>query len=79
MVKKYKYGLVLSGGGTRGFAHLGVIAALHDIGIKPDVITGASAGSIVGAFVAAGKSPKEIRDIFKKRIRISVYQDSHSG
>lgn len=71
MGKKYKYGLVLSGGGTRGFAHLGVIAALYDLGIKPDVITGASAGSIVGAFIAAGKTPKEILSIFK---RGSVFQ-----
>jgi NTE family protein len=56
-MKKYKTGLVLSGGGTRGFAHLGVIDALLEKGIKPDVISGVSAGSIVGAFIAGGKSP----------------------
>ncbi len=66
MAKKYKTGLVLSGGGTRGFAHLGVIAALHEKGIKPDVISGVSAGAIVGAFIAGGKSPEEILAIFKK-------------
>ncbi|NQU54478.1 MAG: patatin-like phospholipase family protein [Bacteroidetes bacterium] len=66
MAKKYKTGLVLSGGGTRGFAHLGVIAALHENGIKPDVISGVSAGAIVGAFIAGGKSPEEILQIFKK-------------
>lgn len=65
-MKKYKTGLVLSGGGTRGFAHLGVIAALFDKGIKPDVISGTSAGAIAGAFIAAGKTPDEIRDILKK-------------
>ena len=65
-MKKYKTGLVLSGGGTRGFAHLGVIAALYEKGIKPDVISGVSAGSIVGAFIAAGKSPEETLKIFKK-------------
>ena len=65
-MKKYKTGLVLSGGGTRGFAHLGVIAALYDRGIKPDVISGVSAGAVVGAFIAGGKSPKEILEIFKK-------------
>lgn len=65
-MKKYKTGLVLSGGGTRGFAHLGVIAALFEKGIKPDVISGVSAGAIVGAFIAGGKSPEEILDIFKK-------------
>ncbi|MFP4065078.1 MAG: patatin-like phospholipase family protein, partial [Bacteroidales bacterium] len=46
--KKYKYGLVLSGGGTRGFAHLGAIKALEEHGIKPDIISGVSAGAIVG-------------------------------
>jgi NTE family protein len=66
MAKKYKTGLVLSGGGTRGFAHLGVIAALHEKGIQPDVISGVSAGAIVGAFIAAGKTPEEVLDIFKK-------------
>ena len=66
MAKKFKTGLVLSGGGTRGFAHLGVIAALYEKGIKPDVISGASAGAIAGAFIAAGKSPEEVLKIFKK-------------
>lgn len=66
MAKKYKTGLVLSGGGTRGFAHLGVIAALNELGIQPDVISGVSAGAIVGAFIAAGKNPEEILEIFKR-------------
>lgn len=65
-MKKYKTGLVLSGGGTRGFAHLGVMAALFDKGIKPDVISGTSAGAIAGAFIAAGKNPHEILETFKK-------------
>lgn len=65
-MKKFKTGLVLSGGGTRGFAHLGVIDALLEKGIKPDVISGVSAGSIVGAFIAGGKSPHETMEIFKK-------------
>lgn len=65
-MKKYKTGLVLSGGGTRGFAHLGVIDALLENGIKPDIISGTSAGAIAGAFIAAGKTPKEIRDMLKK-------------
>lgn len=63
---KYKTGLVLSGGGTRGFAHLGVVAALTEKGIHPDVISGVSAGAVVGAFIAAGKSPQEILENFKK-------------
>jgi len=65
-MKKYKTGLVLSGGGTRGFAHLGVIAALFDMGIKPYVISGTSAGAIAGAFIAAGKNPQYILETLKK-------------
>ena len=65
-MKKYQTGLVLSGGGTRGFAHLGVIEALNEKGIHPDVISGVSAGAITGAFIAAGKSPKETMNVFKK-------------
>jgi NTE family protein len=65
-MKKYKTGLVLSGGGTRGFAHLGVIDALIEKGIKPDIISGTSAGAIAGAFIASGKTPKEIRDLLIK-------------
>lgn len=65
-VKKYKYGLVLSGGGTRGFAHLGAIAALNEHGITPDIISGTSAGSIAGVFIAAGYSPADVLQIFKK-------------
>ncbi len=65
-MKKYKTGLVLSGGGTRGFAHLGVIEALFEKGIIPDVISGTSAGAIAGAFIAAGRTPNEIREMLKK-------------
>lgn len=65
-VKKYKTGLVLSGGGSRGFAHLGIMAALHEKGIFPDVISGTSAGAIAGAFMAAGKNPRDVHEIFKQ-------------
>jgi NTE family protein len=65
-MKKFKTGLVLSGGGTRGFAHLGAIAALYEKGIRPDVISGTSVGAIVGAFIAGGKTPEEILKIFNK-------------
>lgn len=59
-VKKYQIGLVLSGGGARGFAHLGTIQALNEAGIFPDVISGTSAGAIVGVLYADGYSPREI-------------------
>jgi NTE family protein len=58
--KKYNIGLVLSGGGARGFAHLGVLEALNDTGIFPSVISGTSAGAIVGVLYADGHTPREI-------------------
>ncbi|MDO9340667.1 MAG: patatin-like phospholipase family protein [Bacteroidales bacterium] len=61
--KQYKIGLVLSGGGARGFAHLGLIQALNDAGIYPDVISGTSAGALAGVLYADGHTPKEIRKI----------------
>lgn len=60
-----KIGYVLSGGGARGFAHLGVIKYLEELGIKPYAIAGTSAGAIAAAFYAAGKSPEEILTLLK--------------
>lgn len=54
-----KIGLVLSGGGARGIAHLGVIKALQEMGIGFDQIAGTSAGAIAGALLAQGYSPDE--------------------
>lgn len=65
--KKYKTGIVLSGGAVRGFAHLGVLKALQESKIYPDIISGVSAGSIVGAFYADGYEPEEILDIFERK------------
>ena len=56
-------GLVLSGGGARGIAHLGVLKALQEKKIKISGISGCSAGSIVGAMFAAGYSPDHIFEI----------------
>jgi NTE family protein len=58
-------GLALSGGGFRGIAHIGVIKALEEHQISPDYIAGTSAGAIVGALYANGKSSQEILDFFK--------------
>ena len=58
-----RLGLVLSGGGARGFAHIGVLKALEEMRIPFDVIAGTSMGSMVGGGFAAGYSADEIRDI----------------
>ena len=58
--QKYRTGIVLSGGGARGFAHLGVLKALNNAGIYPDIIAGTSAGALVGVLYADGFTPDEI-------------------
>ena len=63
--KKYNLGIVLGGGGARGFAHLGILKALREKGIEPDVVSGTSAGAIVGAFICSGKTPDEAFKIIK--------------
>jgi NTE family protein len=68
--KQYKIGLVLSGGGARGFAHLGVIAALNESGIFPDVISGTSAGAIIGVLYADGHDPREIMKLLNSTSRL---------
>jgi NTE family protein len=68
--KQYKIGLVLSGGGARGFAHLGLIQALNEAGIFPDVISGTSAGAIVGVLYADGYTPKEILKLLNSGSRL---------
>jgi NTE family protein len=70
MEEKFKIGLVLSGGGARGFAHLGVIQALNDAGIFPDVISGTSAGALAGVLYADGNTPKEIHKIMNSGSRL---------
>ncbi|NRR92082.1 patatin-like phospholipase family protein [Winogradskyella undariae] len=58
-------GLVLSGGGARGAAHIGTIKALEEVGIFPTHIAGTSSGAIVGALYAAGVSCSDILNFFK--------------
>ena len=59
-----KIGLVLSGGGYRGIAHIGVLKAMEELGIKPDYISGTSAGAVVGALHAAGHAWQDILELF---------------
>lgn len=58
-----KVGLVLSGGGAKGAAHIGVIKALEENGIPIDYITGTSAGAIVGSLYAMGYTPEEMVEL----------------
>ncbi len=64
--KAPKIGLVLSGGGAKGLAHIGVLKILEEYGIEPDYIVGTSMGSIVGGLYAIGYSASEIERISKR-------------
>ncbi len=63
-VSAQRVGLVLSGGGVRGFAHIGVLKALEENDIPVDYIAGTSAGALVGGNYAIGRSPNQIDSIF---------------
>jgi NTE family protein len=60
-----KVGISLSGGGARGIAHIGVLKALEENNISPEIIVGTSAGSVVGALYAAGYKSEEMLDFLK--------------
>lgn len=60
-----KIGLVLSGGGARGVAHVGVLKALEELRIPIDCIAGTSMGAIVGGLYASGMSPTQIEEVFQ--------------
>jgi len=68
-----KLGVALGGGGMRGIAHAGVLKALDDNGIKIDMISGTSSGSLVASLYAMGYSPSYIYTLFKKYAKELVY------
>lgn len=57
------FGLALSGGGIKGFTHVGILKALHAHGLKPAWISGASAGAVVAALYSVGYSPEELESL----------------
>lgn len=85
--KEYDIGIALSGGGAKGFAHAGVLQALEEYHIYPDIIAGTSAGAIVGSLYADGCTPIEIIDLFNRssfstyatpaRSRVGLFKIDH--
>jgi len=63
-----KIGLALSGGGARGIAHIGVMKAFEEAGIKPDIVSGTSAGAIIGSMVCRGKQPSKMLEFVAKSV-----------
>ncbi len=66
-----KVGFALSGGGARGIAHLGVVKALDEMNIRPDMISGTSSGAILGTFLAAGFTPDNLLAYIKENKIVS--------
>lgn len=58
-----RIGLALGGGAARGFAHVGVIQVLEEAGIRPDLVVGTSAGSLVAALYASGKTGAQLQHV----------------
>lgn len=71
-----KIGLVLSGGGSRGLSHIGVIRVLDSLNIKPNLIVGTSIGSIVGGLYASGYKPEQIYKITKQIDWADIFSDA---
>lgn len=70
MKPKPKIGIALGGGAARGYAHIGVLQVLEEIGVKPDVVAGTSIGSLIGSLYCVGLSPKMIC-----KLAVSLTQD----
>lgn len=65
--KEPKVGLVLSGGGAKGFAHIGVLKVIDSLGLKVDYVAGTSMGAIIGSLYAAGYSGKQLEKLFESQ------------
>jgi NTE family protein len=65
-----KIGLALSGGGARGFAHIGVLKVFDEIGLEVDYIAGTSMGAIIGGLYSTGLTASEIEEIIRESIQI---------
>lgn len=73
--RNQSYGVAFSGGGARGFAHVGAMMAFEKYGITPSVISGVSAGSIAAVLYSAGLTPKEIIECFSQYNHITDFTD----
>lgn len=73
--KPPKVGLVLSGGGAKGLAHIGALKVIEEAGVKIDYIGGTSMGAIVGALYASGYSAQQLDSIFRSTDFTKLIQD----
>ncbi|WP_445664524.1 patatin-like phospholipase family protein [Fodinibius sp. AD559] len=75
--EEIKLGLALSGGGAKGFAHIGVLKVLQEEGIPVHMVSGTSMGSIIGSLYAIGYSPQEIEEIARTSNWNTLLNDSY--
>lgn len=77
--KKFKWALVLSGGGARGLAHIGIIEALEKLSVpEPDMVIGCSMGAVVGGLYASGMTTAQIREFLGESFDITQYMSGNS-
>lgn len=69
---KYRIGIALSGGAARGIAHIGVLQALEENNLQPEIISGCSAGAIIGVLYADGKIPLDIYKLVEHKNLYSI-------
>ncbi len=74
MTEEKNIGLVLSGGGTRGIAHVGAWRGLTELGFQPKVIVGCSMGAIIGTMIAAGKTAQEMETFVLEQRVMTLFQ-----
>jgi NTE family protein len=67
-----RIGLALGGGAARGFAHVGVIQVLEEAGIRPSLVAGTSAGSLVAAIYASGKTGKQLQQVAETMEEVTI-------
>jgi NTE family protein len=70
-----RVGVAFSGGGAKGFTHIGAMMAFESFGIKPDIVAGVSAGSIACTLYAAGLTPNDIMECFEEYDSFSAFTD----
>ena len=73
--QRQKIGLVLSGGGARGLAHIGVLKVLHELHVPVDCVVGTSMGALVGGTYAAGVNPEQIQQAIAQTDMVSLFDD----
>ncbi len=74
-MRRDSVGVAFSGGGARGFSHIGVIMAMEKFGIRPQIVSGVSAGSIAAVMYAAGLSPLDMRQCFADANRFADFRE----